>query len=162
MKKVLKGILLAGLVTLIFSSCDTLYPSYELQVGNNCQKIETLFGIQVPTVKYDLIEVKVGDFTFSDIPMGEYSSNTETVKSGVEYEVSVTYQVYDWKVPDNSTDPMADGYWVEGGEETKTFDEPLTFASNLGHDKYSLDFSIGSIFSGYDIDYDRYYVDEEE
>ena len=160
MKNVLKGILLVGLVTLIFSSCDSLYPSYELQVGNNCTKNGTLLGQSFPMYKYYIDEVKVGDLTYSDIEVGDYSSNTETVDAGVEYEVSVTYTIWEWELYENA-ETVDDGKWVEGSQETKTFDEALTFASNLEHEKYSLDFSIGGLLSGYDIEYDRYFVSEE-
>ncbi|MFO7789118.1 MAG: hypothetical protein R6V32_00970 [Bacteroidales bacterium] len=157
--KGIKGILLFGLAILVFSSCESLFPNYEVQVGNDCQKDGTLMGETFPMYKFHLDEVKVGDHTFTDISLGEYSSNTETVKAGDEYEVSVTYTVYEWELYDNA-ETVDDGQWVETDESTKTFDETLTFASNLDHEKYSLDFYIGDIISNYDIKYERYYVDE--
>lgn len=135
MKNLLKKssiLLFLLIVGLLNNSCDVLYPDYEVRIHNDMQR--NLFGL--PYIKYDVVEFKLGDHVFNNIPYGEYSDYV-TVGAGKEYKVSLTVQVY--MINDNGT-------WDT--HDTATYNlETATWASNESYDDFVLRLTMGDLLA---------------
>ena len=137
--KRIKGIFLIGLIGLMFSSCDTLYPDYEVRVQNNCENDITIMGTTLPFMYYDIVEVTLGDKTFTDIKNGNYS-DYQTVKSGEEYDITITYDSYIYDTENYK--------WEYEGQYTESKGTE-TWAANETYDKFKIKVEIGNLIQLY-------------
>jgi len=120
--KFIKGLVVVFTFAILFSSCEALYPTYQVRVENKMQA--TVFNI--PSNKYDLIELSIGDIVFNDVEYGGVSAY-KSIGTG-EYQVSVKVDAY-------NIDSY--GNWNYTGVESYDLGS-VTFATNESYENFTI------------------------
>ncbi|MCF8294965.1 MAG: hypothetical protein K9I34_02780 [Bacteroidales bacterium] len=126
-------VLLLSLTT----SCEQEAIVYQAKVRNSCQIY--LLGTSIPFMKYEIVDMKVGDISSGPVA---YNTDSEyfNVESGVEYLVTLTYDIYyydtetfAWEFDRTVTDDLGTETW------TRTEDS----------DKFIMKVEMGDLLSAY-------------
>jgi hypothetical protein len=128
--------MLFALVIMLFSACEKKEKkTYQLRIQNKMYK-ELL---NVPLMKYDIVEITVGDNYYTDIALDSYSDYL-SIESSTDYDVNITVKEY---LYDSNTFT-----WSESG--TNTYDlGTVSWSDDEDYTNQKLKMEIGDILQAY-------------
>jgi len=140
--KMLLLIVLMGILTTSCQKDEKEKSVYQLRIQNEMNL--DLLGL--PIMKYNIVECKLGDLTFSDIAYGEYS-NRLSIKSSTDYNCTVKIEVFNYNVDAFS--------WESSGYETYDMGT-ISWVDDEDYTNLKLKFEIGDLLQGYKPVYTKY------